>query len=30
LLELARYTVPTLVDLEDVAEREVRILDITG
>jgi predicted nicotinamide N-methyase len=30
LVELARYTVPTLVDLEDVTEREVRILEIQG
>ena len=30
LVELARYTVPTLVDLEDVPEREVRILRIDG
>ncbi len=30
LVELARYTVPTLVDLEDVIEREVRILEIRG
>jgi predicted nicotinamide N-methyase len=30
LTELCRYTVPTLVDLEDVDEREVRILRITG
>lgn len=28
LIERARYTVPTLVDLEDVPEREVRILDV--
>ncbi len=30
LVQLARYTVPTLVDLEDVTEREVRILEIRG
>lgn len=30
LIELARYTVPTLVDLEDVPDREVRILKIEG
>jgi predicted nicotinamide N-methyase len=30
LVELARFTVPTLVDLEDVPEREVRILEIRG
>ena len=30
IVELARFTVPTLVDLEDVPEREVRILRIEG
>jgi predicted nicotinamide N-methyase len=30
LEELARYTVPTLADLEDVTEKEARILRITG
>ena len=30
LVELARFTVPTLVDLEDVPERDVRILEIRG
>ena len=30
LVEMARYVVPTLVDLEDVPEREVRILDVRG
>jgi predicted nicotinamide N-methyase len=30
LVELARYTVPTLVDLEDVPEKEARVLAIGG